>query len=309
LFGFFDRKKAIEVDNGVTLGFISRMRVGWPIDFRRCRQITVLLAALLPVVGLAQRRGGGDRYLDDLSNQEFKWPIDPAFTEDVFTFARLRFESGGGGFGYRRGGWSEDMPLADTMLAYRVHQITAITVRPGVNPIDITKTDLAQFPFVYMCGVGGMSFREDEVVALRDYLLNGGFMMVDNFWGDAAWSHFSGQMRRLFPNRAPVELGLDHVIFHTVYNLKAKPQMPSAGVFSNYGIFYDPRYDYDVLGHDPHYFTISDDKGRIMVLLCHNNHYGDGWEHEGDDPVYFHTISEGMAYPMFVNVLVYAMTH
>jgi Domain of unknown function (DUF4159) len=289
------------------------MRAGFPLSSLRGRQAAVLLLlALLPVVGHAQRRGGPRSNLDDLANQELEWTVDPAFKEDVFTFARLRYQNGGFGFGFGRGGgrgWADDTPLADLMLAFRVHQITSIAVRPGLNPIDITKEELAQFPFVYMAGVSRISLRDPEVGALRDYLLNGGFMMVDDFWGDTAWNHFAGEMKRLFPNRQPVELTLDHPIFHTVYNFKALPQMPTAGVYSNFGIFYDPSSDYNALTHDPHYFTISDDKGRIMVLMCHNNHYGDGWEHEGDDPNYFHVISEGMAYPMFVNILVYAMTH
>ncbi len=268
---------------------------------------------LLPLAGHAQR--GNMRnvsYLDDLGNQMMDWPIAPAFKEDIFTFARLRYQNGAGGFGRGRGGgrgWTDDSPLADNMLAFRVHQITSVQVRPGMNPIDITKEDLAKFPFVFIAGVSGMALHEQEIVALREYLLNGGFMMVDDFWGDAAWTRFAAEMRRIFPGREPVELSLDHPIFHTVYNFKTKPQMPTAGVFSSFGIYYDPNWDYDVMGHDPHYFTISDDKGRIMVLICHNNHYGDGWEHEGDDPTYFHAISEGMAYPMFINILVYAMTH
>ncbi len=255
----------------------------------------------------AQRRGEQiSSTLDDL-DQKLDWPVSPNFKDDVFTFARLRYGSGGG---YGRGrGWTDDTPLADQMLAFRVHQITSIAVRPGLNAIDISREDLSQFPFVYIAGVARMTLRDSEVAALREYLLNGGFMMVDDFWGDNAWHRFAAQMERILPGRKPVELPLDHPLFHAVYDFKSKPQMPTAGVFSSLHVFYDPYWDYNVLGHDPHYFTISDDKGRIMVVICHNNHYGDGWEHEGDDPAYFHTISEGMAYPMFINILVYAMTH
>ena len=284
---------------------------------RRLRWITGRLAGallvLLPCASRAQRRAQDPAgYLDDLGNQVTDWPVNPAFKEDVFTFARLRYQTGGFGGGFGRGGgrgWTDDTPLADTMLAFRVHQITSIAVRPGLNPIDITKEDLARYPFVYIAGVGRIALREDEVASLRDYLLNGGFMMVDDFWGDSAWNHFAGELKRIFPRREPVELTLDHPIFHAVYNFKSKPQMPTAGVYSNFGILYDPNYDYNVMTHDPHYFALYDDKGRMMMLICHNNHYGDGWEHEGDDPTYFHAISEGMAYPMFINILVYAMSH
>jgi len=275
------------------------------------RKVAAVLIALLPCVAGAQGRRGGGRtqYMDDFQNQEMTWPIPAAFQDDVFTFARLK-HGFGGGFGYgRRASWAEDYPLADVMLPYRLHQVTSLTVRPGPNPIDFTKEDLDKYPFVYLAGVERMALEESEVKLLRNYLLNGGFVMVDNFWGDSAWTNFAAQMKRVFPDRSPVQLSLDHPIFHCVYDFKAKPQMPSAGVYENFNIFYDPSRDYEIMGHEPHYFAINDDKGRMMMIICHNNHYGDGWEHEGDDANYFHVISEGMAYPMFINILFYTMAH
>jgi len=265
--------------------------------------------AALTAASQAQNGRGRNRYMDDLANQDYQWAVDPAFAEDVFTFARLKHESGGGwGYG-RRSSWMEDAPNADVMLSFRVHEITSLNVRPGFNPIEFTKDDLSRFPFVYLSGVERLAIRDDEAAVLRNYLLSGGFVLVDNFWGDAAWRNFSNELRRIFPHLEPVELGINHPIFHSVYDFKAKPQIPSAGVFENFGIFYDPNPDYDEMGHEPHYFALYDEKGRMMMLMCHNNHFGDGWEHENDDPNYFHVIAEGMAYPMFINTLVYAMTH
>jgi len=276
------------------------------------RPILALLAVVVTLTASAQGRRGrrnSDAYLDDLANQGMTWPIAPTFADDVFVFARLRHEFGGG-FGYgRRESWMEDYPLADVMLSFRLHQITSLAVRPGPAPIEIDKDELAKHPFVYLAGVERLALQERERAALRDYLLNGGFMMVDNFWGDSAWENFRAEMRRILPGKEPVELPIDHPIFHCVYDFKSKPQMPTAGVYSSFGIFYDPGRDYGVMTHDPHYFAVYDEKGRMMVIICHNNHFGDGWEHEGDDPVYFHTISEGMAYPMFINILFYAMAH
>jgi hypothetical protein len=280
---------------------------------RRCGPWTAgaLLSLCLPALGHAQfGGGGGDRYMDDLDNPDYQWTVDPAFQEDVFTFARLKHDRGGG-FGYysRRMGWEEDAPRADVILSFRVHQITSINVRPGYNPIDFTKEDLARNPFVYFSGVESMGLREAQVAILRNYLLSGGFMFVDNFWGDAAWHNFAAELKRIFPDRTPVQLTIADPIFHLVYPFKTEPQVPTAGVFESFGVFYDVDRDYDVMGHDPHYFAMYDDKGRMMMLICHNNHFGDGWEHEGDDANYFHVISEGMAYPLFINVLTYAMTH
>lgn len=291
------------------------MPAGSPLRGHRVRHLTVFALALIPLLCAAQGRrggrGGGDAggYLDDLKNQETSWPVNEAFKEDYFVFARLKHQSGGG-FGYgRRMSWAEDYPLADIMLPYRLHLTTALDVRPGPNPIDFEKADLQRHPFVYLAGVEAMALQEKEVVLMRNYLLNGGFVMVDNFWGDSAWHNFAEQMKRVFPDRTASEISLDHPIFHTVYDFKAKPQMPSTGVWFTFHVFYDPNRDYNVMGHDPHYFAFFDDKGRMMMIICHNNHYGDGWEHEGDDIDYFHVISEGMAYPMFINILMYAMTH
>ena len=286
------------------------MAAAFPARSPCLRKAAVVLIALLPCVAGAQgRRGGRTTYMDDFQNQEMTWQIPPGFQEDVFTFARLKHGFGGGiGYG-RRVSWAEDYPLADVMLPYRLHQVTSLSVRPGPYPIEFTAEELARYPFVYLSGVERMALQETEVTLLRNYLLNGGFMMVDNFWGDAAWTNFAAQMKRVFPNRTPTRLSLDHPIFHTVYDFKAEPQMPSTGVWMQFGIFYDPSRDYEIMGHEPHYFAMFDDKGHMMMIICHNNHYGDGWEHEGDDANYFHVISEGMAYPMFINILFYAMAH
>ena len=283
------------------------MRAGSIVRLLKRWGACAFIVVIMPLAGRAQFGGG---YMDDFDSQDYVWTVDPAFKGDVFTFARLKHESGGG-FGYysRRESWAEDAPRADVMLAFRVHQITSMNVRPGFNPIDFTKEELAKYPFVYFSGVESMALREPEVAALRNYLLSGGFMMVDNFWGDAAWHNFAHELKRVFPERTPVDLPIDHPLFHIVYDFKTKPQMPTAGVYERFGVFYDMRRDYGVMTHNPHYFAVFDDKGRMMMVICHNNHFGDGWEHEGDDPTYFHVISEGMAYPMFINIVVYAMTH
>ena len=131
------------------------------------------LVVFLPLAGRAQYRGG---YMDDLDSGDYQWTVDPAFQEDVFTFARLKHESGGG-FGYfsRRMGWAEDAPRADVMLAFRVHQITSMNVRPGFNPVDFTKEELGKHPFVYFSGVESMALRSEEISVLRNYLLSGGW--------------------------------------------------------------------------------------------------------------------------------------
>lgn len=275
-----------------------------------------VLIAVVFVSAHAQFFGGGRRSLqirdaETIKEQEeMEKAIAPEFKEDVFTFARLRF-GGDQGFGFGRGGkrWDDDTPTADLSLTYRLYQSTSLKVRPGLNYIDITTKDLASYPFVYVAAAGSIVFTDDEVAALRTYLLGGGFMMVDDFWGDSQWEQFYSQIKRVFPDREPVLLTMDNRIFHTVFNFTQAPQIPSVGSFLNTGLTYDVGYDFDTKGHEPHYFGIYDDKQRMMVVICHNNHFGDGWEHETQDPIYFDQISEPMAYPMFINILVYAMTH
>ncbi len=133
--------------------------------------------------------------------------------------------------------------------------------------------------------------------------------MADDFWGDEQWAHFRGQMKRIFPEREPAELSLDHRIFHTVYDFKKQPQIPSVGAYFQTGESYDPGWPYNEKNQDPHYYALYDDKQRMVALLCHNNHYGDGWEHEGDEETYFNTFSMPQAYPMLINILVYTMSH
>ena len=133
--------------------------------------------------------------------------------------------------------------------------------------------------------------------------------MVDDFWGDDQWHHFYDQMKQVFPDREPVELPLSHQIFHNVFDFKKLPQVPSVGAFLNYNVSYDPGPSYVERGHAPHYYAIYDDKQRLMVLICFNNHFGDGWEHETEDESYFDANSEPMPYPMFMNILYYTMTH
>jgi hypothetical protein len=149
-----------------------------------------------------------------------------------------------------------------------------------------------------------MTLSDAEVRSLRRYLLNGGFLMVDDFWGEMEWDNLYLEMKRVFPDREPQELPLEHPIFHCVYDLKEKPQVPSIHAWLGSGRSYE-RWD----AEEPHYRALFDDNGRVMALICHNTDLGDGWEREGENVDYFHEYSEKKAYPMGINIVVYAMTH
>lgn len=273
---------------------------------------TVVVAAALAVVSLdAQTTSTA---ADRAGVPE--WTIDPAFKHDVFTFARVRYTSWGGrggwgGWGRRGGGrWATDYPDAELNLAFRLQQMTSLKVNPDAAIVDLATTDLSQYPFLYIVEPGQLVFSAEEVTALRRHLLNGGFLMVDDFWGDEEWENIRGEMARVFPDRELRELQIDHPIFHCVFDLKEKPQVPGiheALYHRGSGITWER--DYDPTAHDVHYRAYFDDKGRMMAIICQNTDLGDGWEREGESQWYFQEFAEKRAYPMAINIIFWAMTH
>ena len=229
------------------------------------------------------------------------WDVDKEFKHDTFMFVRIKYTSYGEGGGY--GKWSTDYLDADVNFSYRLQELTSLEVDPTGLVLELTDERLFDYPFIYIIEPGRMMLMDEEVVALRRYLNNGGFLMVDDFWGEEEWYQFYTQIKRVFPDREPEELPLSHEIFHCVYDLDIKPQIPSIG-FVRTGRTWE-RWD----AQTPHYRGIFDDKGRMMALICHNTDLGDGWEREGEDPTYFREFSEKYAYPLGINIVVYAMTH
>jgi Domain of unknown function (DUF4159) len=244
------------------------------------------------------------------------WKVDEAFKKDVFTFVRIEYDSFGGGRGRRggRGGWGgawlTDFPDSDLNFSLRLQQLTSLKVNP--DPINMRLTDdrLFDYPFIYIIEPGDLSFSEEEGVALRRYLLNGGFLMVDDFWGDSELDNFLGQMKRVFPEDQyePKELPLEHPIFRCVYPLKEKPQVPSIHAWGGPG---GPTYEWGHGGNTQtvHYLGMNDDNGRLIAIICHNTDLGDGWEREGENADYFEEFSKKKSYPMGINIVTYAMTH
>lgn len=262
------------------------------------------------VVAQWERRGRYGRdagYLDGTLPTRMgvpEWKNDPEFSKDVFTFARIVYRSDRWG---RGGGWATDWPASDLNLSFRLQQLTSMKVNPESKYFTLTDPQLFDYPFIYIVEPGALMFDEAEVKALRRYLLDGGFLMVDDFWGEEEWYNFQYEFRRVFPDRELVELPLEHPIFHCVYDLKQKPQIPSIGHAMG-GRFEGRTWErYDA--QTPHYKAVFDDKGRMMAIVCHNTDLGDGWEREGEDPWYFREFSEKYAYPLGINIVVYAMTH
>jgi hypothetical protein len=270
----------------------------------------MLLVSLVSVAVVAQqwqRRGRSRDWQSVGRNGVPTWETNKAFAKDIFTFVRIKYQSGGYG---RGGGWDTDFRDSELNFSLRLQQLTSMKVNPEPIVLELTDPKLFDYPFIYIIEPGGLMFQSDEVTALRRYLLNGGFLMVDDFWGDEEYYNFYQEIKRVFPDREPVELPLEHEIFHCVYDLKEKPQLPSiyaAQAGRGSGVTWEPRYGSDT--SIPHYKAIRDDANRIMVMICHNTDLGDGWEREGEDPWYFNEFSVTKAYPMGINIVTYAMTH
>ena len=286
-----------------------------------------LIPLFLVVSGLvvAQRRGGfggGGGYSegggwiseDTRSPREVAshstgtpmWYNPKNFDRDVFTFARVKYDRGG--FGRRGGGWTTDTPDSDLNLSFRLQQMTAMRTSPDGRFIRLTDPDLADYPFIYIVEPGGLFLRDDEVAALRKYLLNGGFLMLDDFWGDSEWANMEHELKKVFPDRSFKDLPLEHPIYHCVFEIPAKSQVPGiSSWYSTGGDTAERNHDGDT--RTVHHRVISDDKGRIMVMATHNTDNGDGWEREGENTEYFEKFSEKIAYPLGINIIFYVMTH
>jgi uncharacterized protein DUF4159 len=269
---------------------------------KRLTALVVILALGISTLSFAQRRGrrGGGMY-------GIERPGPDSFTGD-FTFCRIAFREAYDGDG---GGWGVDYPRADQNLPLRLSELTKAVVNfdgsgdPHHVVITMTEAELFKCPFVMMTEVGATFIDPEEAKALRTYLLKGGFLWADDFWGEYAWAHWERELRKvLSASEYPIiDVPLDHSMFHSLFDVKRFPQIPSIG-WTYSGRTSERGADSAV----PHARAITDNKGRIMVFISHNTDFGDSYEREGDDPQYFYNFSvEG--YAIGINLLIYAMTH
>jgi hypothetical protein len=245
----------------------------------------------------------------------FRSQIRVASAEDFdgkFQFCRIAYNAGGGGRG-GGGGWGVDFPQADTNLSIRLSDLTRTPVSFDANRdpnhlvIRMTDDTLFQCPFAMMTEVGSIYFQDDEIERLREYLLKGGFLWADDFWGEYAWAWWESQIRRVLPpGQYPiVELPMDHAMYRMQFIVNKVPQIPSINYWMGSG------GDTSERGEDsrvPTARAILDSDGRIMVLMTHNTDLGDSWEREGDDPNYFYAFAVD-GYAFGINVVLYSMTY
>ena len=220
-------------------------------------------------------------------------------TAAEFHFARLVYDSGMGGWG-RRGGWATDYPEAEYHFMQGVQRLTNVDAAPGgrlVRPLD---EELFEYPWLYAVEVGRWYLGPEEAERLREYLLRGGFLVVDDFHGTYQWASFLDSMQRVFPDRPILDLEDDEPILHVLYDLDQRIQIPGRQY-----IWSGVTYERD--GFNPHWRGIFDDEGRLMVAINFNMDLGDAWEH-ADWPDYPERMT-ALAYRFGINYVIYAMTH
>jgi hypothetical protein len=254
--------------------------------------VTLLLICLLLMSSSAQTQRLAQR-------PEFRYRRDSSdpHRKLEYTFARLEYSS----YGWR-GKWMTDYPKADEQFIMGLRNWCRSNLAISDDPISFPPTgkELFKYPFVYIVEPGYMDLSTEDAANLREYLTRGGFLMLDDFWGEYEWQNVQEQMRKIFPGYQIQELPLNHPIFHCYFDIDEVVQVPNVnyiytGVTSEKG------------GYVPHYEGITDETGRVMVFIARNADNGDAWEWI-DEPQY--PLKFGLAaYRLGMNLIVYSMTH
>ncbi len=220
-----------------------------------------------------------------------------AFHEHDFTFIRLQYN----GRLTQLSNWRVDWPASDRNFIYQLSKQTTIDVAPDSIRIPVGSVDLFDYPFAYILEVGSMQLTKAEATNLREYLLRGGFIFVDDFHGGLEWDRFYKELKKIFPKREPIEIPVSHSIFNCFYKIEELIQIPGLRALYR-GRTYE-RYD----GYPARYLGVSDDKGRLMMMICFNSDLGDAWEHAAE-ATYPRKYSN-IALKIGINAVIYSLTH
>jgi Domain of unknown function (DUF4159) len=260
-----------------------------------------LLASALAFQGFRLRRhvSSGESYAEE---QDDPAPLPPDANEKTeWAFARIRYPSVGYGF-YRSSSWATDYPKADRQFVQGVRRLTRLSTRSNeqVINLDLDDDQIFDWPWVYAVEVGHWDLTDAQAAKIRQYLLRGGFLMVDDFHGSREWAVFMASMNRIFPDRPVVDLPNDDPIFHVIYDVGTRFQVPGLQYL------YSGR-EYEKDDYQAEWKGIYDDHHRVMVAICHNMDLGDAWEW-ADLPQYPEKFTS-LAYRVGINYIIYSMTH
>ena len=217
---------------------------------------------------------------------------------EEFHFARMIYTDGGGFGRFRRGWWQQDAPEAEEHFTANLKRLTRVNAGEPVA-VRLTDPDLFDYPWLYATQVGYWDLSDEECAQLREYLLRGGFLMADDYWGDNERAVFDATMKRVFPERPIVDIPPDDPMLRVVFPISEKTQIP--------GLRHLGRFGGMAQLPPPRWRGIYDDTGRLMVGMNFNQDVGDSWE-EADNPYYPEPMT-ALGYRFGINYIVYTMTH
>src|SRR5687768_13507705 len=269
--------------------------------------VAVLLVALAAGAAYSQRSFGGFREGSFATRFAPAAMPDGAFVICRLSYARARVEQSGIG-------WETDYPYAEINLTTRLSELTKTRVSrdangdPNYYVVRVTDDQLFNCPFIMASDAGTIGFTEAQAQRLRGYLLKGGFLWADDFWGTEAWDHWADQIgRALPPSEFPIEdVALDDPMLRSLFEVHEIPQITNIQFWRRYNGTYTSERGED--SAQVHLRAIRDSHGRIVVLMTHNTDVADSFEREGEDPAFFAQYSP-KGYALGIDVLLHAMTH
>ena len=276
------------------------------------RRALLPFAILLPALAFAEAPTDGK----DGGSQKKSAP-----SADALTLVRIRYNSTGGygaswysyeGRDWER--WETDFPRAEKNFLLRLTELTSIRANPKPLAMRLTDKRIFDHPLIYMSDIGWQKLSQSERAALRTYLERGGFLWVDDFWGDAELRSLHRNMGELKPGWEWKSVPADHAILKCVYELKECPQIPARIFYAQSRMTHDPpgvhRFPSGGMRgvRSVNFLGLFDKEDRLMAIATHNTDVADGWEREGESKDFFERFSVS-SYAFSINVLVYAMSH
>lgn len=271
---------------------------GAPPGRRLARAFAPLLAAAACAGWLAAQQGF--HHLPRMPELRLE-PVDPEpAPPSEFAFARMAYTDRYPEQPLDVRPWQIDAPAAERHFLQGLSRLSAVNAKPQEAYVAAAGPDIFEHPFLYVVEAGHWDLTDREVESLREYLLRGGFILFDDFHGTEEWAHFMAGIRRIFPAREIVDLDSDDEVFHVLFDMGRREQIPGLQM-----VYSGRPYERD--GVEPHWRGIRDDDGRLMIVINHNMDLGDAWEH-ADWPEYPERLT-AMSYRLAINYVIYAMTH
>jgi hypothetical protein len=262
-----------------------------------------LFAAIATAILLSSLSAGALAYQGRVFEDDEETPALPADAQDTaeWAFARFHFHSNDDYHDFRVIRlWRADYPRADRQFTLGVRRLTRLHARGIEQVVDADSDELFNWPWIYMEHGNGWDLTPDEASRLREYLLRGGFLFSDDTHGNYEWEELTRGFEKIFPGRKIEDLKDGDEIFHVMYDLDNRFQIPGTRfLWGGWPYSYDMR--------TPRWRAIRDDNGRIMVAICHNSDVGDAWEWSNDP--HYPERDTSLAYRIGINYILFDMTH